>query len=68
MKVEFLQLAEVTLKNGFNLDFQIALTQKLQKQLGNLIEQLNIQEEIITIWRLNVKNLGENNTQEDLDF
>lgn len=68
MKVEFLQLAEVMLKNGFNLDFQIALTQKLQKQLGNLIEQLNIQEEIITSWRLNVKSPGDNNTQEDLDF
>lgn len=68
MKVEFSELAELTQDKKFNLDFQIALTQKLQKQLGNLIEQLNVKEEISTSWRLSVKNNSELDLQDELDF
>ncbi len=68
MKVEFSQLAEVTLEHKLDLDLQIALTQKLQKQIGSLIEQLNIKEERSTSWRLSVKKLGETDTQNELEF
>ena len=68
MKVEFSELAEVTQNQRLNLDFQIALTQKLQKQLGDLVEQLNIKEETSTSWRLSVKNNEEIDVQDELDF
>jgi len=48
---------------------EIALTQKLQKQIGNLIEQLNVKEETSTSWRLSVKKPGETDSQNDeLEF
>lgn len=68
MKVEFSELAEVTQNQKLNLDFQIALTQKLQKQLGNLVEQLNVKEETSTSWRLSVKNNEGIDLQDELDF
>ena len=54
-KVEFNQLAEIANQNGVNLDFPITLTQKLQKELGKMLEQLNLQEEVSSSWRLTVK-------------
>ncbi len=69
LKVEFEQLAEVILKNQLSLDLEIALTQKLQKQIGNLIEQLNVKEATSTSWRLSVKKPGETDSQnEELEF
>lgn len=69
LKVEFEQLAEVILKNQLSLELEIALTQKLQKQIGNLIEQLNVKEETSTSWRLSVKKPGETDSQnEELEF
>ncbi|WP_009632940.1 ribonuclease D [Synechocystis sp. PCC 7509] len=54
-KVEFNQLAEVANQNSIKLDFPITLTQKLQKDLGQILEQLNLQEEVSNSWRLTVK-------------
>jgi len=54
-KVEFNQLAEVANTNSIKLDFPITLTQKLQKELGEILEQLNLQEEVSSSWRLTVK-------------
>ena len=54
-KIEFNQLAEIANQNGVNLDFPITLTQKLQKELGKMLEQLNLQEEVSSSWRLTVK-------------
>ncbi len=68
LKVEFSELAQVTQNQRLDLDFKIALTQKLQKQLGNLVEQLNVKEEINTSWRLSVKNNSEIDLQDELDF
>lgn len=67
LKVDFVELALVTQNNKLYLDFQIALTQKLQKQIGNLIEQLNVKEETNTSWRLSVKNNPDDLTDE-IDF
>ncbi len=55
-KVEFNQLAEVAQENNIQLDFSITLTQKLQKELGQIVEQLNLQEEVSNSWRLTVKS------------
>jgi len=68
LKVEFSHLAEAIRESGIEVDFPITVTQKLQKQLENIIEQLNLKEEISTSWRLSVKNNGESNRQEELEF
>ncbi len=52
VKVEFSHLAKITQEHGLSLDFPIALTQKLQKQLGEIIAQLSVQVETSTSWRL----------------
>lgn len=59
LKVAFNQLAEVIQTNGIELDFPITLTQKLQKDLAQVIEQLPLQEEITNSWRLTVKQQDE---------
>lgn len=67
MKVDFGELALVTQNNKLYLDFQIALTQKLQKQIGSLIEQLNVKEETNNSWRLSVKN-NQDDLTDEIDF
>lgn len=52
IKVEFSHLAQVAQEHGLGLDFPIALTQKLQKQLEEIIDQLSVQVETTTSWRL----------------
>ncbi len=52
IKVEFSHLVKITQEHGLGLDFPIALTQKLQKQLGEIIDQLSVQVETSTSWRL----------------
>ena len=64
-KVEFNQLAEIANQNSINLDFPITITQKLQKELGEILEQLNLQEEVSNSWRLTVKPLE---SEEDEEF
>ncbi len=64
-KVDFNQLAEIVNQNDIQLDFPVTLTQKLQKELGQIVEQLNLQEEVSNSWRLTVKK-PEN--QEDDEF
>ncbi len=54
-KVPFAQLAKLAQSNGIELDFSIPLTQKLQKELRDLIEQLPVEEEVSTSWRLTFK-------------
>ncbi len=63
-KVAFAQLAKVAQSKGIELDFSVPLTQKLQKELGDIIEQLPVEEEVSTSWRLSVKEQEE----EDLPF
>jgi len=54
-KVPFDQLAKLALTKGIELDFPVPLTQKLQKELGDMIEQLPVEEEVSTSWRLSLK-------------
>lgn len=55
LKVAFNQLAEIIQANGMQIDLPITLTQKLQKDLAEIIEQLSVQEEVTNSWRLIVK-------------
>jgi ribonuclease D len=54
-KVPFDQLAKLALTKGIELDFPVPLTQKLQKELGDMMEQLPVEEEVSTSWRLSLK-------------
>ncbi|HAA33118.1 MAG TPA: ribonuclease D [Cyanobacteria bacterium UBA8553] len=54
-KVPFAQLAKLAQDNEMNLDFPIPLTQKLQKELKPIIDQLPVEEEVSTSWRLTFK-------------
>ena len=58
-KVPFAQLAKLVQAQGIELDFSVALTQKLQKELGELVEQLPVKEEVSTSLRLSVKEQEE---------
>jgi ribonuclease D len=54
-KVPFDQLAKLAQAQGIELDFSVTLTQKLQKELGDILDQLPIEEEVSTSWRLSIK-------------
>lgn len=63
-KVSFNQLAKLAQDRGIELDFPVSLTAKLQKELGEMVEQLPIDEEVTTSLRLSVKEQND----EDLPF
>ncbi|MEH2432747.1 MAG: ribonuclease D [Nostoc sp.] len=55
VKATFTELARLAQNEGIDLDFPITLTQKLQKDLGQNLEQLSVDIEKTTSWRLNPK-------------
>jgi len=55
IKTTFTQLANLALNQGLDLDFPITLTQKLQKDLGQNLEQLSVEVDKTTAWRLTSK-------------
>lgn len=63
-KVAFMQLAKLAQAQGLDLNFSVSLTQKLQKELGEIATQLPIEEEVTTSWRLSAKDQKD----EDLPF
>ncbi|OUL25371.1 ribonuclease D [Nostoc sp. 106C] len=56
VKVAFAELVRLVETQDINLDFPITLTQKLQKDLGNNLEQLSVEIDETTAWRLTPKN------------
>jgi ribonuclease D len=52
IKTTFTQLANLAQNQGLDLDFPITLTQKLQKDLGQNLEQLSVEVDKTTAWRL----------------
>ncbi|MCC5648278.1 ribonuclease D [Nostoc sp. XA013] len=52
VKATFSELARLAQTQDINLDFPITLTQKLQKDLGQNLEQLSVDIEKTTSWRL----------------
>jgi ribonuclease D len=59
VKVSFSQLAKLVETTGIELDFPVTLTQKLQKDLGENLEQLPVEVEKNSILRLTPKTQGE---------
>lgn len=59
VKVAFTDLARLVETQGINLNFPVTLTQKLQKDLGNKLEQLSVDIDTTTAWRLTPKNQEE---------
>jgi ribonuclease D len=58
VKVQFTELARLVQNQGINLDFPVTLTQKLQKDLGENLEQLSVDIEQSTSWRLSPQKPG----------
>ncbi|MUG94997.1 ribonuclease D [Scytonema sp. UIC 10036] len=56
VKVAFMELVQLVQNQDVNFDFPITLTQKLQKDLGENLEQLSVEVETKTYWRLASKN------------
>lgn len=56
VKVPFTELARLVQTQDIDLDFPITLTQKLQKDLGENLEQLSVDIEKTATWRLTPKN------------
>ncbi|MBD2198776.1 MULTISPECIES: ribonuclease D [Calothrix] len=55
VKVAFAELVRLVETQGINLDFPITLTQKMQKDLGENLEQLSVDVDETTAWRLTAK-------------
>ncbi|MBE9205172.1 ribonuclease D [Nostoc sp. LEGE 06077] len=64
VKTQFLELAKLVQNQGINLDFSITLTQKLQKDLGESLEQLSVDIDTSNAWRLTPKNQEINSENE----
>jgi ribonuclease D len=63
VKATFTELARLAQTQGINLDFPVTLTQKIQKDLGQNLEQLSVDIDKTTSWRLNPKT--QNSEAED---
>jgi ribonuclease D len=63
IKVAFNELAKLVQDQGIDFDFPITLTQKLQKDLGENLEQLSVEIEKTTSWRLTPKDWEGNEVQ-----
>ncbi|MDJ0516501.1 MAG: ribonuclease D [Trichodesmium sp. MO_231.B1] len=54
-KVNFAELATIVKRQGIDLDFPITLTQKLQKDFGNIIDKLSLNTQSSSSWKLTFK-------------
>ncbi len=63
-KISFQNLAQLMQESDLDLDFTINLTQPIQKQLRNYLDQLPIEEEISSFLQLKITEIDEN----DLPF
>ena len=59
MKVDFARLVRLVQSVGIELDFRVTLTQYIQKRLGEAINQIDVQVEYITSWRMKAKTVEE---------
>jgi len=68
IKTDFTQLAAVIQEHGLEFNFPITLTQKLQKELKDVISELSLQVETTNSWRLTAKQSENINQPDELDF
>ncbi|MFM9266592.1 ribonuclease D [Tychonema sp. BBK16] len=66
MKVDFANLAKLVLSVGIELNFMVNLTQYIQKRLGEAIDQIDVQIEYITSWRIRAKTVED--ADEEIPF
>ncbi|WP_414550730.1 ribonuclease D [Anabaena sp. CCY 0017] len=64
VKVPFTELVRLVQNQDVSLDFPITLTQKIQKDLGENLQQLSVDIDTTTSWRLSTKNQEQNESQE----
>lgn len=64
LKVAFDELVKLVNYQGINLDFAVTLNQKLQKDLGNNLEQLVVEIEKSVSWRLTSRNQQDEKSQD----
>jgi len=64
VKVSFSELAKLVETAGINFDFPVTLTQKLQKDLGENLQQLPVGSYKTTVWRLTPKTPESDNQNE----
>ena len=64
VKVSFYELAKLVETAGINFDFPVTLTQKLQKDLGENLQQLPVEVDKTTVWRLTPKTPESDNQNE----
>ena len=58
-KVAFAKLANFVTSMGLEFDFPVTLTQQLQQELGDALNQLPVEVEKTAVWRLNFKPLSD---------
>ena len=64
VKVPFTELVRLVQNQDVSLDFPITLTQKIQKDLGGNLQNLSVDIDTTTSWRLSTKNQEQNQPQE----
>ncbi|MCC5636745.1 ribonuclease D [Nostoc sp. CHAB 5844] len=64
VKTQFSELARLVQTQGLSLDFPVTLTQKLQKDLGENLEQLSVDIDASNAWRLTSKTQENNHENE----
>lgn len=57
IKVDFARLARLVESVGIELNFRVTLTQYIQKRLGEAINQIDVEVEYITSWRMRAKTV-----------
>ncbi|MDY6804514.1 MAG: ribonuclease D [Cyanobacteriota bacterium] len=63
-KIAFAKLASLVTSMGLDFDFPVTLTQKLQKELGDVMTELPVEEEKTASWRLTFKPLSDASPEE----
>ncbi len=64
VKVPFTELVKLVQNQNVSLDFPITLTQKMQKDLGQNLQQLSVDIDTTTSWRLSTKKPEDAEPQE----
>jgi ribonuclease D len=64
VKAQFAELSRLVQAKGLNLDFPVTLTQKLQKDLGENLEELSVEIDTNTAWRLTSKSQESNGDEQ----
>ncbi|GGA54149.1 hypothetical protein CYANOKiyG1_74380 [Okeania sp. KiyG1] len=60
-KVNFAELAAIVQNQEIDLDFPITVTQKLQKDFGDIMNKILVNKEKSSSWKLTVKDLSDTN-------